>query len=178
MIKAAFATRIALRREWRAAKAIFSAIAAAYLIGSLAEDVEGYIAPPIREIAFDVYQRDDEKICWLRSLKKLRDVPYEFFAWTVQDARDPMTRMSVSPYDPATHLPRAVSVLRKSDRPIQIKQCFDLPLPLRGYDRPLVFEAYARYETWHHLWSVGHHVEPFRIDGMMTHKVTSPLRAP
>lgn len=160
--------RAEIRRLPRMIRTSIAVIVYAYAVGSMVNDIEKYVAPVVREISIDPYMRTDQTICWTRTLEKKRDAKYEFFSWFVQDARDPNTRMSLAPYDPASHLPNAVSKVKVGRQ--SFPQCFDLPTPLQGKGRPLIFEAHAAYNVRHSLWRVPHHVEPFIVHGLETIK--------
>ena len=149
---------------------IFVKMVAASIVGMLifnaGDDLEAALFPVGRVRSVKVISRNDFTTCWVLVFERLREALPQSLAWIVVDASRPRQITFISPYDPTQNRMVLTNEDTLSGTVDTRKRCFDLPPPMQGADKTLIFRASVRYEVWHHLWLVPLTLGPFVVPPM------------
>ena len=149
---------------------IFVKMVAASIVGMLifnaGDDLEAALFPVGRVTSVKVISRNDFTTCWVLVFERLREAEPVSLAWTVVDASRPKQIAFISPYDPVQ---KRMAITNEGTLPGKVDKrtrCYDLPPPMQGADKTLIFRASVRYEVFHHLWLVPLTLGPFVVPPM------------
>lgn len=136
-----------------------------------APDIESKLYPVLHTDSVTVTKRTDTTICWISHTTALRDAEPVIVAWKAWDAASSPTALesfSVTPYDPETLKAKPSQRFYAKGSANLNSQCVDLPTPLAGRNRSIVFSSKGEYNVWHHLWKVSRFTPEIRVNPIST----------